>query len=160
MRTENKPKRPLRKTVKETIDFVYDILSSNPEGYVLAPSSLGYYEALVCSILVNRGIISKTRRTAHNKNHFEFVYKWEATMPPTTVLYGSVADEIRDIKSSYKKKKNAKPKPDDNPMPPETKVEHPDLSSFSEQDLWDELKRRGARIIGSRLVIVKEIELS
>lgn len=36
----------------------------------------------------------------------------------------------------------------------------PDLRAFTDQELWDELKRRGARIVDGKMKVVKEIELS
>jgi hypothetical protein len=36
----------------------------------------------------------------------------------------------------------------------------PDLRAFTEQELWEELKRRGARIVDGKMKVVKEVELA
>ena len=36
----------------------------------------------------------------------------------------------------------------------------PDMRAFTEQELWDELKRRGARIVDGKMKVVKEVELA
>lgn len=159
-------KKSLKNTVKDTIDFVYEILTSNPQGYELnVRKTMRFREARVCAILVKRGIISKRFTTGPER---KCVYTWVAPMQPTKVLYGSVSDELYNMERTRRVvTKKEEPTLDSNVtisgVPnDESNVELEDttcktLKSATEQELWDELKRRGAR---GKIRIVKEIELT
>ena len=158
--------------VKETIDFVFELLSSNPDGCEMKASDLGFVGGMVVKILVGRGIVERTRMK--NRYH-SFLYKWVATSAPTKVLYGSVAQELADREHNrYKKHYTPKRQPaDTDPDKQEavdvidTTVVEPEpepvyatpLDGFSTQELWDEIKRRGFFIEGERLCIVKKAYL-
>lgn len=155
-------KKPIKKTVKDTIDYAYEMLAGNQIGVELNVKGLGFNAARVCSILVKRGIIEKTKTTGG-----KCIYKWVASMPPTNVLYGSIADQLaHEQKNRREKYKNAhhvsgyaKQSEPEATNEPVEKKDVLSLDSFTDQELWDELKRRGARIIDGKLVIVKEVEL-
>ena len=163
-------KTPLCKTVKDTVDLVFELTTSNPDGYDIKTEEFGFAGSLVIKILVQRGILERTRvKVAGGR----YRYKWVVASAPTKVLYGSIAQEISD----FYKAKNAKYPPKkksaekatvdviaEEPIPaPDTVTFHdgpvqvvPSLDPFSAQELWDELKRRGYFIEGERLCIVNK----
>lgn len=151
-------KKSLKQTVKETIDFVYELLTTNPGGYELKPKTLGFNASRVCSTLVKRGIISKDVLSTSGKPGHTCIYKWIANMPPTKVLYGSVTDEIKHQQSVSKKKATQK----NDVVVCQNDNSDSSLERFTSQELWDELKRRGATIKDGKIVIVvvTENELS
>ena len=170
----NSERKPLAKTVKDTIDFVFEILTSNPGGYEMSARELGTTRGQVVAILVERGIIE--RNHAHNGKKSR--YQWVTAMAPTKVLYGSVTQELADRKREARKKYYEKHKSttsvsradnvvDEEPVPalavdtfhdgPVQVV--PSLDPFSAQELWDELKRRGYSADGNGLFIVKKTYL-
>lgn len=170
--------RPLPKTVKETVDFAYEMLIPHPDGIVFTTAKLGFNETRIFSTLVKRGIISKTPCPRKEGRGCEYKYKWVAPMAPTKVIYGSIVEEIRSIdraKSSSGKKSGKKAAPanaderHDEPAPEvvndviedTNKVQEQaapaktyvtDLKGFSAQELWDELKARGFVIENDRIV--------
>ena len=151
--------KPIKQTVKDTIDYVYELLSTNPSGYELNVSGLGFNAACCCAILVKRGIISKERKYINGQLHV--IYKWVANMPPSKVLYGSVSDELKS-EQSKRKRRVAPPKSNANDkesIAPAFTPVNLSMDCFSEQELWDELKRRGATIKDGKLMIVKAVEL-
>lgn len=153
---------PLAKTVKETIDFVYEFLAPHPEGIVMNAKSLGAVPRSIVTILVSRGILQKTYVKADGRIGVECSYKWAATMSPTKTLYGSVTGELRDIR---KRRNEARKKSDhvvaQETVPQESPKEYvTTLDGFSSQELWDELKKRGYTIEDNRLVIIKKAYLT
>lgn len=159
--------KTLKLTVKETVDFVYEILTSNPEGTTMSAKSLFGKNRKIMTILVNRGIVDKKKVAARGRRGYECLYKWVASMPPTKVLYGSIADELRDKRREYKKsyleRKRCRTESDAATPIQIQKTEvvavpAPGLSMFPSQDLWDELKRRGynIEIEDCRLVVVRK----
>lgn len=152
-----------KQTVKETIDMVYEILSANPEGYELHARKMGFNAARCCSILVKRGIISKHYKIV-NGNRL-CIYKWEATIPPSKVLYGSVTEELmadqknRRIRCSAQKKERDVKTETPTPENPTYTPINLSMDCFTDQELWDELKRRGGTIKDGKMMIVKAVEL-
>ena len=166
-------KTPLCKTVKDTVDLVFELTTSNPDGYDIKTEEFGFAGSLVIKILVQRGILERTRvKVAGGR----YRYKWVVASAPTKVLYGSITQEISD----FYKAKNAKYPPKkksaekatvdviaEEPIPAPAVVTVHDgpvpavqsLDPFSAQELWDELKRRGFFIEGERLCIVKKAYL-
>lgn len=158
--------RPLVKTVKETVDYVFSYLHPFPDGVVFSAKDLGFNEKRVLKILYARGII--TREQVKGVSGKQFRYKWAAVMPPTNVLYGSIADEIRDIDSAKTKEQRKKRKEkktmstenntNDTNTAKEIISELSDcedlgpLFGITSQALWDELKARGYYIENNRLV--------
>lgn len=149
--------------VKNVVDSVYDYLAPHPEGITMSASDYGHRGGRVCAELVKRGIIEK-QGLGYKKG---WRYRWIATMGPTNVLYGSIAqklyDEDRMYKDVHRKKKAAEKSKNvvvDTPSTeqplPEAKREYvSDLKGFSAQELWDELKGRGYFIEGERLAITQ-----
>jgi hypothetical protein len=165
--------QPLSKTVKETVDLVFELTTSNPDGYDIKTDEFGFAGSLVIKILVQRGILERTRVKVPG---VRYRYKWVAASAPTKVLYGSIAQEISDFykaknKKYPSKKKSAKKasvdaiaeEPIENNLSQfETEREKQDavvdiekhyLAPFTIQELWDEIKRRGGRIEGGRLAV-------
>lgn len=155
---------PLAKTVKETIDFVYDYLSPHPDGIVMNAKSLGGVPRSIVTVLVHRGIVQKTYVASSGRKGVECSYKWVATMAPTKTLYGSITDEIRDTRKRRKEAWKKKPEQSavaQDPTPQELPKEYvTTLDGFSSQELWDELKARGYSIEDNRLVIIKKAYLN
>lgn len=155
--------------VKKTVDSVYEYLIQHPDGIGMSALEYGKRGARVCSKLVARNIISKKGLGRGNG----WKYRWEATMAPTKVLYGSIAHELYDEDKKYKGDHNARlksasavsciSKPDvvREIMEVEaTPVLKPgvDLSVISDQDLWNALKGRGYHIENNRLVKVEYLD--
>lgn len=94
--------------VKKTVDDVYNYLIQNPDGAPMVAKDYGKRGARICSDLVSRGIIEKK---SLGRGH-GWKYRWVATMGPTKVLYGSIAQKLYDEDKKYKdefyKKKRAK----------------------------------------------------
>lgn len=166
--TKTHKRKPLERTVAETIDFVYEYLRPFPDGCEFSAKDTGNQGREVVRTLLRRGIISMKKM--HNG---KARYAWVAEMAPTKVLYQSVAAEIRDSQREKNKKysaskASAKPseepavnEPEDAPVEP-VQMEAPKvniLECFSAQELWDELKARGYVIEDNRLVVVKKAYL-
>lgn len=164
--------QPLSKTVKEAVDLVFELTTSNPEGYEMKANELGYTGKLVVKILHQRGILERVRMK--NRVH-AFLYKWAVANAPTNVLYGSITQELSDMtrkkNEEYKAKKKSAEKAgvDVNAevtVPaPAVETFHdgpvqvvPSLDPFSAQELWEELKRRGCFIKDGRLACVAYID--
>lgn len=152
----------LAKTVKETIDFVYEYLAPHPDGIVMNAKSLGGVPRSIVTVLVSRGILQKTYVNAVGRRGVECSYKWAATMSPTKTLYGSVTDELRNIRKQRKEAgKKSKPVVAQETVPKAPPKEYvTTLDGFSAQELWDELKKRGYSIEDNRLVIIKKAYLT
>ena len=166
--TKTHKRKPLERTVAETIDFVYEYLRPFPDGCEFSARDTGTQGRVVVRTLLRRGIISMKKM--HNG---KTRYAWVAEMAPTKVLYQSVAAEIRDAQRETSKKyytaknaaKSTEPIVDDVPEDIHTdpvQVEAPKvniLECFSDQELWNELKARGYVIEDNRLVVVKKAYL-
>lgn len=165
---KSRKRKPLERTVSETIDFAYEYLRPFPDGCEFSAKDTGDQGREVVRTLHRRGIISMKKM--HNG---KVRYKWVAEMAPTKVLYQSIAAEIRDSQREKNKKylatkaaaKNAETPvvdvPEEIPAEP-VQVEAPKvniLECFSGQELWDELKARGYFIEDNRLVVVKKAYL-
>ena len=150
--------------IKVIIDEIYELTSSSPYRGSFAKTSGRYRNIL--SELIRRGCVI---REGHIRKP---IYTWNPqAMAPTKCFYETIATEIVARERSYSEnfalrkrdKKNDAPKevekPIEEPIADET-ICRSTLSLFSDQELWDELKHRGARIIGNKLVIVKEFELA
>ena len=151
---ENK-KKTLPQRVKEVVDFTYEYLVQHEDGITMDAKSLFGADRGIVTVLVKRGIISKTFVAATGRRGVVCKYKWVATMPPTKTLYGSILQELRN-KTEHKQSSRVI---DDNTQSNETPIIVPEektavtlLSGFSDQELWDELKRRGYSAEGDRLV--------
>lgn len=180
-------RKPLAKTVKDTIDFVFEILTSNPGGYEMSASELGKTRGKVVAILVERGIIERNHACNGKKSR----YKWAAAMAPTKVLYGSVTQELadrnREEKKRYYGKLKAKTSAQNSDNDAEEAVqkavdeapgekvqaegvetfepedqggrEHIDpLDAYTIEELWRAIKRRGGYIDGGQLAFTTYLD--
>ena len=137
------------KKVKEIVDFIYGVTIG--EG---SSGGWGKYSSrtqLIVKILVARGILQRTGPKP--RPH----YVWVATMAPTATLYRSIAESTVIQERENMKKQSARKKKRDKEVKEEAFVS---LASFQDQELWDELKRRGYSIEGNQLVITKKEYLS
>lgn len=165
--------QPLSKTVKEAVDLVFELTTSNPDGYEMKAKDLGRTGGSVVKILHQRGILERIRMK--NRVH-AFLYKWVAASAPTKVLYGSITQELSDKVRKMNEKYNAKKKSaekasvdviaEETVPAPAVETFHdgpvqvaPSLDPFSAQELWDELKRRGYSADENGLFIVKKTYL-
>lgn len=162
---EAKKLKPLGQTVKETIDFVFELLAPHQDGVTMKTTDFGFYGQMVVKILASRRIIER-KKCSNNS----YKYKWVANHNPTPVLYGSITDEIRDIttrrskaQEARKKEKRAalrkEPAPVAQPSVVTVREYVTDLDGFSAQELWDELKKRGYSIDNGGLYVTKKAYL-
>lgn len=94
---------PLPKTVKESVDFIYEYLMEHPDGLSFPMKSIveTRTQKRVASILIQRGIIEKTFIPAIGRRGVSYKYKWVAPMAPTKTLYGSIVTEMRNEQSKW-----------------------------------------------------------
>lgn len=109
--------------------------------------------------LVKRGVLSKVRHSKGYRKGVYYAYKWTATSEPTPHFVRSVADAIhKNQKEQTARRYSAQPPQ----APSESFIKRIEvsLSEFSSEELWAELKRRGAVIKNNKLMIVtyKELE--
>ena len=156
----------LLKRTKDTVDFVYGILSAEPGGVELHPSSLGYYESIIVRLLLKKKILKKELlRDAGRGRRYKYIWN-PVAMAPTENLYQTIKNELESFNREHHKKYRGK-KPcvgsQNYDAEPLKKIQpsslfsapSPSLDKFTSQELWDELKKRGYGIEGERLVIVK-----
>jgi len=162
------------KFVKETIETIYDLTQEEYHGCM---KQYGKRFREIATVLIKRGSLLNTGNRRHP------VYKWNPiAMKPTKVFFASVADELvtyeRGIKARYnEKKKSTVSEPEiaadnvtetffdgiadvlhDNPLPEMNDVPRL-IESFTDEDLWEELKRRGYQVEDGELVkhIIKRL---
>jgi hypothetical protein len=148
--------KTLPQRVKEVTDFVYEYLAQQNDFVQLnARGTLGSHGAAILSNLIKRGIVEKKTVPNNGKRGHACAYKWVATMAPTKTLYGSITDQLRDEKKNRKKpKKSTSPAVNVVGMETITLPDyHLELSAIPDQELWDELKRRGYFIVNNQLAI-------
>lgn len=138
------------KKVKEIVDFIYDVTGG--EGSTGGWGSYSSRTQIIVQIMVSRGILK--RSGPKPRPH----YIWAANMAPTSALYKSIAEDMvrkerESVKKHYAAKQLVVEKPDVACVKQESK---PSLDSFTSQELWDELKRRGYDIEDCRLVVVRK----
>ena len=166
--------QPLSKTVKETVDLVFELTTSNPDGYELDTKDFGYYGEKVIKILVGRGVISRRFRGRGKRP----LYKWESTQAPNKVFYGSVCQELQDKiqaktarYTANKKARTACVREKETPVVAEegheagpefplvsAECDGIPLEKYSVIALWEELKRRGCFIKDGRLACIAYID--
>ena len=134
-------KQRLEVTVKDTVDFMYEMLIQHPEGIEFNASSLGNTPTQVVSLLAKRNIIERT--PLFSKYGRKFRYKWVATMAPTKVLYGSIAQELRALQSAYNKVYHEKRQKQSCPVEEHKPEVKPDVKPIPEEDVkaLEELKK-------------------
>ena len=110
--------------IKQTVDEIYEHLIQHPDGITMSVrKERGLMGARIVSKLVGRGIIEK-QMLGRGKEGCR--YRWVATMAPTKVLYGSIAqqlsDEDRMYMEQFKKKRATKNKETPAVQPEEEKT--------------------------------------
>ena len=141
--------------IKETVDFIYELLRGQEWTYV-SFKSLGWRASRIATMLGNRGIVAKRHVSGESGRKTE--YKWVASLAPTRVLYDNIYDDMKRFKRESKQKERSRQE-SDHPIIEKVEVmesaneyvapvvESVDdksvaLGLFSDQELWDELKRR------------------
>lgn len=155
--TENVQVSPkMLKNVKEIIETIYEITQTEYKGGFKKEGNLF---RSVATILVKRGSIIKHGERRHS------TYEWNPiAMKPTKVFIASVAEELARNKSEqnrrYKSKIKSQKSTDMNQIETEREkqeagvvVDNPTLAQYTIQELWDEIKRRGAVIEDNRLAL-------
>ena len=170
---ENK-KKTRQQRVKDVIDFAYEYLIQHNDGITMNAKEIFGSDRDIFTVLVKRGIVKKTYVAASGRRGVICKYKWVATMPPTKNLYASISQELRDESAKYKTSSISKGLTPDMVVLEEAKeipatvIEQvieakkqyvTQLDGFSDQQLWDELKKRGYSIEDNRLVIIKKAYL-
>lgn len=142
---------------KEIIDFIYEA-TAKPEGYSGSMSAFGIRPSYVAAELVARGVLKKSGTKTRP------VYNWySGAMAPTKNFYESVAKACvkkeRDCSARSVAKKKAAEKALPTPTIQENAIdvvlepidEKPirtvDISVIPDNELIDELKRRGVNLI-------------
>ena len=143
--------------VKESIDFIYNLTTEQPDGYRGGFATFDNVTKAFIPALVKRGVVSKEQD--RTKERTQFVYKWVPAMAPNKTLYGNIAEDIRKSRREHsramrdRKAEARKAKAEQAVVEP---AEVAPLASFSTKELWEEIKRRGYSIEDNRLVIVRK----
>lgn len=137
---------------KLVVDTIYELTKDGYEGKL----GIDNHTSAVSRLLQKRGILKRTGSSRYPR------YKWVATMPPTDVLYKNILSDYTDIiiQPERKKRPGELPPPVPRPsnLPPNAKpITGNVLDRFSSQQLWDELKKRGAQIMDGEIVIVNKL---
>lgn len=152
--------RSTMKIVREKVDRIYELTSTDDGFTGSLHSGYGTRFSSVATILLRRGVITKS---GHANNP---TYKWfNPAVVPTKNFYLSVAQEMvakeRERTNNWYKKnrKKATAQPPAEPAPeaapqesaPLVRIKPDVLHNFSIQELWDELKSRGCYAVEGRL---------
>lgn len=159
-----KPSKSIISSAKNAVDLIYSLTTG--DGYADGWKDYGNTDLCrVVSELVKRGVLKKV-----HIGHHKYRYTWIATSEPTEHFYMTVAYRLAEIQNNAqenrKKKLHTEAEQsvfDTSTAEPEPESTGPDadkpvsLSGFSTQELWGELKRRGAKVVDGRLVIITEL---
>lgn len=142
-----------RERMIRDIDTIYALTTAEP--YPRTWKGRGYQFQQLSAILVKRGVLLIKNYNSLLDHHYE----WNPAAPaPTPVFYDSVIKELadREYKRGHAKyvKHHPENKPEHTPHEDEwmTYTESQELSSFADQQLWNELKRRGYSIVDNQIV--------
>lgn len=110
--------------------------------------------------LVKRGVLSKVRHSKGYRKGVFYAYKWTATSEPTPHFVRSVADAIHKNQRDQVARRHASPAGLAANTGEPVYVKSDYISKMTVEELWAELKKRGAVIRNNKLMIVtyKEIE--
>ena len=148
--------------VKKVVDEIYEYLIQHPDGITMSVrKEHGSRGAKICTELVNRNIIEK-QLLGRGKG---CKYRWVASMAPTKVLYGSIAqklfDDAKEYRDSYRKshpkEKRQYGEAVAKTVVPEPVLEEPvvvndnPLEKYETSQLWYEILRRGCYIKDGKL---------
>jgi len=157
---EKRVKRNPLAHVKECTDKIYETIIAQPGGYCGGFAHLGNYYSQVLKELVDRGIVEKERNLAAPR--LAYKYTWAAAMAPTNTLYKNIAFSIsakmKQIRDASRSKKKSQEPSSVEPAMLDVEVKNElleparsPLSSFSDGELWSELKARGYEVADGRL---------
>lgn len=135
-------------STKQHVDFIYELCK---DGYEGSFSTFGVPMQKVKAELVKRGVLDKTKTAPRT-----FTYKWVASMAPTNQFYKSVAIAIGTKQSLYDASYKCKKKSVEQDETPVVKA----LSDYTIEELWAEMRSRGAEIENGHLVIIKKTVLA
>jgi len=166
--------------VKEKVDFIYGITNGvdYKEGFhIFKDRFLGE----CVTALVKRGILSKTAFYGGGSIGRKYTFRWIATMEPTETLYINI---YKDIDRAHKAKQERwkiakraqrqrekeageeiKTKELNNSFvvpclgQVEQNVKCKELSDYTPQELWNELRARGYQIEENRIVFIQKTYL-
>lgn len=170
MKSNNTNTFPQR--VKERVDFVYQLLTENPSGYRGGFSSQDALTRIVVRCLVRRNVVHKGDKLRNT-----YTYTWAASMAPTKVLYKNILEDVQKEPSHCRHGAKAAPQQKqhlrfqmERPKPPvvglradtgepmyNVSKREEFLKSLSAQELWDELKSRGAQVFNGEVVILQKL---
>ena len=175
----DKTKEKLNK-VKEKVDFIYSI--TNGVEYKDGFKALNdrFLEECVTA-LVKRCILQKTRYYMKGESGVHYIFTWIASMAPTETLYINIYKDVQRVhKAKQERWKLAKraqrqrekeasedveiKEPDDsftipNIGPVEQELKCKELSDYTPQELWNELRARGYQIEENRIVFIQKTYL-
>lgn len=145
--------------VKDRVDYIYELLKECPTGYTGGFATSDNLTRRVKQALVSRKVVLQQRDQSLPRMCYS--YTWNSDMAPTTTLYRSIVEDVRKM-ISYDNNK----RPVQHPKYPmvantskvESRMDDNILSKFTAQELWDELKRRGARVVDGELVIIQKLK--
>lgn len=175
----DKTKEKLNK-VKEKVDFIYSITNGveYKDGFKVLNDR--FLEECVTA-LVKRCILQKTRYYMKGESGVHYIFTWIASMAPTETLYINI---YKDIDRAHKAKQERwklakraqrqrekeageeiKTKELNNSFvvpclgQVEQNVKCKELSDYTPQELWNELRARGYQIEGDRIVFIQKTYL-
>ena len=158
--------------IKDAVDLVYLLVTDAPDGYKDGFSTYNFLVKRVVSVLVGRKILHREDAGCNRKSGRCFIYKWTSNMAPTDHLYKVVMGDVRAKKRSENQKRYRNADKPNGLTPVSVVIEEAkeipapvieqvleakkqyvvDLKRVPDQELWDELKRRGYSAEDSRLV--------
>lgn len=138
--------------IRDAVDDIYKRTSATVpfKGGVCSINPNDLYRKVALALL-DEGILDNLG------TKFEPTYIWKSSVPLVESVYHRVYKRVREISRKYydtlkeKKEETAQEKKKDTPKPA-------DISSISDQELWDELKKRGFTIVSG--VLSKVITLN
>lgn len=148
---------------KKAVDFIYAL--TNNRIYSAGWAKYNYGLKRVATILIKRGVLVPIGNKI--KQH---TYKWNPNaMEPTENFYLSIAQEIADKEYSYKEwRRDKKDVTEENPVKEipvvkaspkpiikteaTTYVVKSKIVDFSDQELWNELARRGFTVEDNHII--------
>ena len=137
---------------KLVIDTIFELTKDGYQGKL----GIDNHTSAVSRLLQKRGILKRTGSSRYPR------YKWVAGMAPTEVLYKNILSDYQAMIIPPERKKETDelppPIPKTSNLPPGAKpITGNVLERFSSQQLWEELKRRGAQIVDGELVIITKL---
>ena len=99
------PKEPLIVRVKERVDFIYNLVTENKDGYAGGFTKSDNLTQRVVRALVDRHALEKERDMTRPRLCFK--YKWAANLAPTKEFYKNISGDIsKGYSDSHNKRKD------------------------------------------------------